>query len=64
MDIVTMAIVNILRRIQWHLVILVVKPALVALGIAIVDVGLLDGAILQAVEGLLREIRLGAAVPK
>lgn len=52
---------NPLERISWHVVLLIVKPALLALGVAIVDVGLLDGAILQAVEEFLREVRERAA---
>lgn len=57
----TNPIAKIIGGIQWRIVLLVVKPALLALAVAIVDVGLLDGAMLEALEGFLRDVRLAAA---
>lgn len=56
-----MKLILFMRNIQWRIVLLVVKPALIALGVAIVDVGLLDGVMLQSLEEFLREVRLAAA---
>lgn len=49
--------IRIVEKLQWHVVVLLIKPVLIALVVAAVDVGLLDGVILRHVEQFLVEAR-------
>lgn len=48
---------KLVEKLQWHVIVLLVKPVLIALVVAAVDIGLLDGVILQHVHEFLVEAR-------